>query len=285
MNLTLFKKALPLLAACFLFLPGLASAHQPRIVQSRQTAVDLPEISKAYYGTLTGQPDVFTITSAAPFNLYVNILAPDIAEQKKDVSVSIVKDDQLYAALDGSTFAWKKFFEPFGHDTYWMGPEFREKEAAGTYVITVTSPNNKSKYALAIGEAENFNAKEILNALTLVPQIKTGFFHESPANFIFSPYGWGTILALYALAAIVGLLYRFVLKKMAERSVRRLSKNIGTPDRLLRLAIGVVLLIIAITTSWSLILIFASGFTVFEAAFSWCGLYAALGKNTCPILV
>jgi hypothetical protein len=31
------------------------------------------------------------------------------------------------------------------------------------------------------------------------------------------------------------------------------------------------------------ILIFFSGFALFEALFSWCGFYAALGKSTCPI--
>jgi hypothetical protein len=52
---------------------------------------------------------------------------------------------------------------------------------------------------------------------------------------------------------------------------------------LLRLAIGVGLFLWAITTTWSPILIFFSGFALFEALFSWCGFYAALGKNTCPV--
>jgi len=39
----------------------------------------------------------------------------------------------------------------------------------------------------------------------------------------------------------------------------------------------------AITTTWSPILIFFSGFAFFEAIFSWCGFYAAMGKNTCPV--
>jgi Na+-transporting NADH:ubiquinone oxidoreductase subunit NqrB len=47
--------------------------------------------------------------------------------------------------------------------------------------------------------------------------------------------------------------------------------------------IGIALLVWAITTSWNPLLIFFSGFLFFEALFSWCGLYAALGKNTCPL--
>lgn len=278
-----FKKLLPLLLVLVAFVPGSALAHQPRIVDSRHTVVTDPEISKAYYGQLTGVPDIYTIQATAPFHLYVNILVPDIAGQKKDVSVTIEKDGKRLTSLDGAIFTWKHLFEPFGYDTYWAGPEYTMKAEAGTYDITVTSPNNDSKYSLAIGETEHFDAKEILNALTLVPRLKSSFFNESPMSFIFSPFGWGLILTLYVLAGIVGLMYRFVLRKIAKNSVRGVRKNIGTSDRLIRLVIGVALLFWAIMTTWSLILIFFSGFAVFEAIFSWCGLYAALGKNTCPV--
>jgi TM2 domain-containing membrane protein YozV len=64
---------------------------------------------------------------------------------------------------------------------------------------------------------------------------------------------------------------------------RRVAKNIGKSDRLLRAVIGAGLLLWAITTTWSPILIFFSGFAFFEAIFSWCGFYAAMGKNTCPV--
>ncbi|MBM3281711.1 MAG: DUF2892 domain-containing protein [Candidatus Harrisonbacteria bacterium] len=88
---------------------------------------------------------------------------------------------------------------------------------------------------------------------------------------------------MYLLAGIVGLLYRAILKKFAKKSVRGATHNIGKADRLLRLAIGAGLLLWAITTSWSPILLFFSGFALFEALFSWCGFYAAIGKNTCPV--
>jgi len=31
------------------------------------------------------------------------------------------------------------------------------------------------------------------------------------------------------------------------------------------------------------LLIFISGFCTFETIFSWCGFYAAIGKNSCPL--
>lgn len=91
------------------------------------------------------------------------------------------------------------------------------------------------------------------------------------------------LLSMYMLAFIFGLVYRTVLRKMAKHSVRGVAMNIGKPDRLLRAAIGVALLAWAITTSWHPLILFFSGFAIFEAIFSWCGLYAALGKNTCPL--
>ncbi len=294
MTIMAFKKIFPVLLLLLVVVPGVVSAHQPRIVESRQTVVADPEISKAYYGQLMGVPDIYTIQASTPFNLYINILVPDIAGQKKDVSVGVIKNgdvDKPLAVLNGIPFEWKKFYEPFGADTYWMGPEFKARVEAGTYEIRVWSSNNDSKYSLAIGEIEAFDGKEGLNALTIIPKLKKNFFNISPIGFIASPFGWGLIVAMYLLAGVVGFAYRAILKRVANPSTGSTSSpqarsgqgNIGKSDRIIRLAIGVALLLFAITTSWSPILIFFSGFAVFEAMFSWCGFYAALGKNTCPV--
>lgn len=280
-------KSIPLtLLALFIFAPSLVLAHQPRITEGRLTQVPDPEISKAYYGELTGEPDVYVIKTSEPFDLYVNVLVPDIAGQKKDVSAVVIKDGNVekpLTVLDGIPFEWKKFYEPFGADSYWMGPEYKTRAEAGTYEIRVWSSNNDSKYSLAIGEIEAFDGKEGLNALTVIPELKKNFFEVSPISFIKSPFGWGMIVILYLLAGIVGLAYRAILKRVAKNSPRGVAKNIGKGDRLLRLAIGVGLLLLAMLTTWSPILIFFSGFAIFEAIFSWCGFYAAMGKNTCPI--
>ena len=284
---TKISKLVPLtIFALFVCTSSFAFAHQPRIVESRLTTVTDPEVSKAYYGKLTGEPDIYMINASASFDLYVGVLVPDIAGQKKDVSVAIIKNGDIahpLATLDGINFEWKQFYEPFGADTYWMGPEYKARAEAGTYEIRVWSSNNDSKYSLAIGEIEAFDFEEGMNALTLIPQLKKDFWGESPINFISSPFGWGLIIVMYLLAGIVGLIYRAILKRVAKDSPRGVAKNIGKGDRLLRLVIGVAFLLWAITTTWSPILIFFSGFAFFEAIFSWCGFYAALGKNTCPV--
>ena len=268
-------------------LPTVTSAHQPRIVTENPTIVRFPEVSKAYYGILSGEPAVYTITSDKAFALYVGVLVPDIADQKKDVSAVILKDGKELTVLESTGFEWKQFFEPFGSDTYWQGPEYKAQVDAGTYEIRVSSAQNDSKYSLAIGEIEAFDFKETVNALTLIPQLKKNFFNKSPIDFILSPFGWGLIFIMFVMAFMFGFVYRIVLKKFARNTThgasKNISKNIGKKDRLIRLVIGVALLVLAITTTWSPWLLFFSGFAFFEAIFSWCGLYAALGKNTCPI--
>jgi len=276
------KLIIPLLLVVFL-LPIVTFAHQPRIVTENPTIVTFPEVSKAYYGTLSGEPAVYTITADKPFALYVGVLVPDILGQKKDVSAVILKDGKQLSVLDGASFEWKQFFEPFGYDTYWMGPEYKAQADAGTHEIHVWSSNNDSKYSLAIGEIEAFDFKEGVNALTLIPQLKKDFFDKSGVDFILSPFGWGLIVIMFVLAFMFGFVYRTVLKKFARNTTYGANKNIGKKDRMIRVVIGVALLLIAITTSWSPWLLFFSGFAFFEAIFSWCGFYAALGKNTCSI--
>jgi len=60
-----------------------------------------------------------------------------------------------------------------------------------------------------------------------------------------------------------------------------MKKNIGKPDRILRLIVGILLLGWAYwKMSW--ILLVLGLFTLFEAYMSWCILYQILGKSTCP---
>jgi len=263
-NTPMQKNKFFLILVAFLILaPGLASAHQPRITTGAETIVTDPEISKAYYAKLVGEPQVYYIHSVQPFDLYVNILVPDIVGQKKDVNLALFKKgnpDELLIVFDEGNNNWKKFFEPFGYDSYWQGAEFRTRATAGDYLIRVWSSNNDSKYSLAIGETEAFSLRETINAISLIPEIKRNFFNEMPINFIFSPLGWGSILVMYLLAFVVGFIIRLLSKKF---SARRVNKK----GRLIWAIVGVVLLILTIATSWNFILLFLSGFCIFQALF------------------
>ncbi len=269
------------LAAFCIWLPGIASAHQPRIVTETPVTIIDPEISKAYYSTLTGDPQIYFIHAAKAFDLYVNVLVPDIDNQKADVSAVIVKDGNQVAVLSGMGYEWSGFYEKFGHDYYLKGPEYKARAGAGEYQIAVWSSNNDSKYSLAIGEIEKFDLKEGIHALTTIPKLKRDFFEKLPVDFILSPFGYGEIIALYLLAIIAGLIYRAILKRYAKKSPHSAPRNINSTGRILRFLIGIGLLVLAITTTWNPLLIFFSGFSLFEAVMGWCALNAALGRNTC----
>lgn len=280
-----FKKFAAVVGIAVALAPAVVFAHQPRVVTSRVTAVSEPEVSKAYYGQLTGQPDVYTFTATAPFDLYVNVLVPNSPGQQKDVSALVLKDGTAVANLQAEGFAWKSYHEPFGNDNYFMGPEYKARAEAGHYEVRVSSPGNTSKYSLAIGETEAFNFTESYHAVRTIPQLKKTFFNVSPATFIFSPFGIGFVLIMFALAFAFGFAYRWLVRKFvkAKPGTRPVSKNINTRDRLLRAGIGLALLLLAIFTTWHPLLLFASGFCFFEALFSWCLFNQLTGKNSCPL--
>ena len=65
-----------------------------------------------------------------------------------------------------------------------------------------------------------------------------------------------------------------------------MKKNIGTPDRIVRLVLAILFFIGIFFTSnvvGQIILGAASLFTVYEALVGWCAFYALIGKNTCPL--
>jgi hypothetical protein len=110
------KKIIILSTILFFISLQTTSAHQPRIPEGNNIVVTNPEISKAYYTQLKGTPHTYTISSEKAFSLYVNILVPDIIGQKQDITAIIIKDNDIknpFAVLNGNTFKWTPFFEPF----------------------------------------------------------------------------------------------------------------------------------------------------------------------------
>lgn len=205
-----------MLVFSFLILPALASAHQPRVVEGDAIVVDSPEISKAYYGELVGEPHVYTISSSEAFDLYVNILIPDLADHKRDVSYAVIKngdaENPVYVFAD-LEYAWKPMHEFFGNDDYLQGPEYKVHAEAGQYEVHVWSSNNDSKYALAIGEKEFFDFKAIWNSALLIPQIKSSFFEKSGIDTILSPF----VLISYGLLILILVILYFIIRKIFKK--------------------------------------------------------------------
>jgi len=219
-------KQIILIILFFSFLSAPAAlAHQPRIIgQATRIIVVEPEVSKAYYGELKGEPAIYEIMVADPFHLYVNILVPDIAGVKKDISAEIKKDGEELAALDGAQFDWQEFYEPFGGDNYFSGPEFNQEVGAGEYIITVFSPANRGKYALAIGQLEEFPPKEILKTILVLPTLKKDFFAKSALTAYFNLSG---LFLLAIIALVVAVIFIFFWIKRRKRKKSWLKREKG----------------------------------------------------------
>ena len=190
--------------------PGFA--HQPRLVGTRPfTEVQKPEISQAFYGRLDHSPHLYRIRSDRPFNLYINTLVPDLPNIEKDVSAEIFKDrdaaENSIKKLDGPSFLWTAFFEPFGGDAYFRGPEYEETVGPGTYWIRVTSPDNAGKYVLAVGKKESFSPGEMLRTIALLPRLKKEFFEKSPLTGFWNLTGAFLLVVIGGFGGLAALFF------------------------------------------------------------------------------
>ena len=89
-------------------------------------------------------------------------------------------------------------------------------------------------------------------------------------------------LLVYTLAGVLlGIIYRSSMRRFAKTTNRKLATNINNNGRLTRLILGLLLLGCAYLIFAPIALI--AGFCFYEAAFSWCGINALLGKNECSI--
>jgi hypothetical protein len=239
-----------------------ALAHQPVLVGSATTEVVEPEISKAYYGVLSGAAHAYVIDSDIEFDLYVGILVPDGASPERDVMAEIYRGEELMERIGGAGAAWVSFYEPFGQNTYWDGGEYRLRAAPGVYTIRVSSPDNAGKYSLAIGEIEYFDLEDRANALAVLPGIQREFFGVSAVELVGTRYGLLNLLVIYGAALLAALLYGLVLRRRPVRPIAWIPRPIGTR---IRVAAAVALFGLAVTTSWSPLLLFVSGFLLFDA--------------------
>jgi hypothetical protein len=258
--------------------PAPVAAHQPVVVDSETTEVSDPEISKAYYATLAGEPQRYQIDSPVAFDLYVGILVPDDGSPVKDVVAEIFQGDELLVRLGGVEAEWVTFYERFGGNTYWDGGEHRLRAAPGVYTVVVSSVDNTSSYSLAIGEIEFFGWGDRVNALAILPGIQQEFFGLSAFSLLGTPYGLINLVVIYGAALVAALLYRGLLRHLFVRLIG------GTPwgiRRGVRAAVGAALFVVAITTTWSPLLLFLSGLLLVEALLARRGAARVVrGKGT-----
>jgi hypothetical protein len=154
-----------------------ALAHQPRLRESEDTIdVRLPEVSKAFYARLNGRPQHYRINSDRSFRLYVQVVVPYEESIDTDYELLVTRGVDTVLTLAGSTADWVPYYEPFGGDVYLRGPEALQVVPAGSYLVAASSPDNRGRYALVVGEGEAWPLPEIANAFRLMPAIKRRFF-------------------------------------------------------------------------------------------------------------
>jgi len=240
------KVSLPsLLLGFFLLATVSCSPHQPRIVSEEMTQIDNPEVSQAFYAELKGKPDYYQIKSEKSFKLYVGILVPDLEGIDKDISVEVRREDreteempaqkaeeeEALIILNGLEYEWNRLYEPFGGDWYWEGPEFRDNSSEkklpegievdkGTYTIKVFSPDNEGKYALVVGEREEFPLQEMVQTLFTLPKLKAEFFERSPWTAYFNLVG---VFLAISIGILVGIIVAVVVLVKKVRRARRMK--------------------------------------------------------------
>jgi hypothetical protein len=165
-----------------------ALAHKPVIVGTassfdRPVLVKEPEISYAYYGRLAGQAHFYRIDAKEPFLLFLNILVPDFepegqAVPRHDMNVEVWLSNVCVYRATGLDSDWTRFYEKYGRDHYYMGPEFERPAEPGTYLIKVDNAAHAGKYALAIGKKEKFTIFSIIPALFKAWSLDRWFFRK-----------------------------------------------------------------------------------------------------------
>ena len=209
-----------------------AAAHAPRLLDNdgSVTIIEQPDVSQAFYGDLKNGPAFFSLKVDKPMDLYVSILVPNVAGIKKDKSVQIKYDnqgkDEIFWTLDGKNFAWRPWYERFGGDNYFQGPEIKKMAQPGEYFLAVYSgPDYVGKYVLVVGEKESFTLTDIVNTIFTLPTLKRDFFEKSPWLAYFNLTGVFMAIGILVLV-IVYLIISSILKKVLAKKIE--------PEKLIR---------------------------------------------------
>jgi hypothetical protein len=212
------KNSVWVLALVLMVLPLAVQAHQPRLVSGDVVMIRNPEISQAFYGELKGEHDHYNIIEEEGFELYVSILVPDLPGIGKDVSVAIEPIDEIennfIYFLNGTDFQWERYYEEFGGDWYYQGPDIKAKAGPGGYDIHVMSTDNLGKYVLVVGEKEEFPLEEIINTILTMPSLKQDFFEKPAYTAYFNLIGLFIFGPVILVLVILVLVFLFLVRRI-----------------------------------------------------------------------
>ncbi|MFA6384895.1 MAG: hypothetical protein WCY10_05965 [Candidatus Omnitrophota bacterium] len=199
-----------------------AYAYQPRAVFSAKhpfsnpVVIINPEVSKIYYGQLTGDADYYRIDSRRHYQLYLNIMVPDRKISRLDMTVDVIADNKALLRLKGKGYIWERFFDPLARDRYLKGPDLDWRLRQGTYYIKVYNKGNLGKYSLSVGVREPFSPLETLKTAFILPGIKARFFNKPAYCAFLSPFG----LILLAYLSVAGVFVFWIRRILRQYVIR-----------------------------------------------------------------
>ena len=183
-----------------LLIPLTVFGHQP-VINDQNTnslssayVIEKPEVSKAIYGTLQGEPHYYLIGSEKEFNFYAGITVPKIDEcptfRKFSFNVTNMNNSEeiIIEQIDGNSFEWWEWYEPYEKKWYWIGPEIGAEFKSntiyepGNYYIKVFNESNTGNYVLATGDIEKFGPLVIAKLPLIMPKVNEFWNKEFCVN-------------------------------------------------------------------------------------------------------
>jgi hypothetical protein len=125
------------------------------------TEMDIPKIDRL----LDFSPSIILVGRGLDKNL---VKGQDIAVTEIEVPVSLPEQDMDALAIDYvGRIPSREFYEEFSQTTFWQRQKIviDSMPTSSTYYLMVTSEEQNGKYALAIGEIEEFGPAEFVTVL------------------------------------------------------------------------------------------------------------------------
>ncbi len=211
-----------LIFAVFLISATSVSAYVPEVIVQKSlldiTQISNPNLSQTFFGELIDFPHTYQIIATEPFHLSVQISVPDIESSKNNLSGIIIKDNagkgrvEEVARLYAKDALWAPLREWWSGDVYRIGPSFEKDLGPGVYRVEMSTPDNKEKYILTIGNEKKL-ALGYFQTLKNIIDVKK-FFGKSPLRVIESPLAFIPLISISG----VGIFFWY----------RRRQKNLHT---------------------------------------------------------
>jgi len=210
---------------------------QPNLVwqQAGDISILSTDTSQAFYDELKGEPRSYTIDKDSEFDLYLNVLTPELVNGAARYSIAVYlqkaddTEEQL-SLLYGPTAEWKEYYESFSREYYMKGPELDKKFPAGKYRIEISSLDNIGRYVLASGKTKMWEPMGLLSLYWKLPKLKMDFFQTNIWQLVFSPLMIAIVIVvgiILLLIAIINYIVGLIQLKIKQAEAKTILLTSG----------------------------------------------------------